>query len=108
MTAEGFGVGEKTVEMKNIIDLDSNITVTVPYEDQVEPTEPLIEEKTTRDAVVPSAMTPKTVLRFLAPTLALWIAPPVMSLIDTSVVGRYCGPNRLGGSQCTSFLSTQA
>ena len=30
------------------------------------------------------------ILKFLAPTLALWVAPPIMSLIDTSVVGRHC------------------
>ena len=35
------------------------------------------------------ALSPKAVLRFLAPTLALWIAPPIMSLIDS----RYSGMN---------------
>jgi len=47
------------------------------------------------DPPSPTSLRPGTLLRFVAPTLALWIAPPVMSLIDTSVVGRICGATEL-------------
>jgi putative MATE family efflux protein len=75
-----FGVGEKTTAAKSLL------------------TPPL---KT--DALSPSA-----ILRFVAPTLALWIAPPVMSLIDTAVVGRYCGATELAalGPGCTLIDSS--
>ena len=53
-------------------------------------------------------LSPATVLRFIAPTLALWVAPPVMSLIDTAVVGRYCGAIDLAalGPACTLIDSS--
>jgi Na+-driven multidrug efflux pump len=46
-------------------------------------------------AISSPVLQPMAVLKFLAPTLALWVAPPVMSLIDTAVVGRFCGPTDL-------------
>ena len=94
-----FGVSEKTVELRDLVASDSEIDVSVPQEDLVEPKKEEEEEATLRLEVeqpthIPT-LRPMTVLRFVVPTLALWIAPPVMSLIDTSVVGRYCGANDL-------------
>jgi len=66
--------------------------------DLLEPTKEISTKdgrtKTTATSAEPT-LRPMAVLRFIAPTLALWMAPPVMSLIDTSVVGRYCGPTDL-------------
>jgi len=82
-----FGVSEKNLELNNLIEAQN--TVDMPDLEQ--------EESPVRTAKNTTALdlTPKAVLRFIVPTLALWIAPPVMSLIDTSVVGRYCGSNDL-------------
>lgn len=94
---EGFGVGEKTLEFRDLVESDDNVDVSVPLEDLVEPAMLPFSRHvntTTTTAVVPT-LAPMTVLRFVAPTLALWIAPPIMSLIDTSVVGRFCGASDL-------------
>ena len=111
---EGFGVGEKTIEFRDIVESTSEIGIVTPSEDQItkpkkkksaksgESSTDVSVDDMTQDhqqerrsqGVVPT-LSPKSVLRFVAPTLALWIAPPVMSLIDTSVVGRYCGPTDL-------------
>lgn len=112
---EGFGVGEKTMEMRDLIESAADdIDVSVPAEDLMEPKEVTVE----KEAAQPSqpqlkeketpTLHPMAVLRFVAPTLALWIAPPVMSLIDTSVVGRYCGPIELAalGPGCTLIDSS--
>lgn len=80
----GFGVGEKTVGMKNLIQNEEDDT--------------LMHEKSAKSKPNNKSsptLSPKAVLKFIAPTLALWIAPPIMSLIDTSVVGRFCGSNDL-------------
>ncbi|GAX29203.1 hypothetical protein FisN_28Lh032 [Fistulifera solaris] len=37
----------------------------------------------------------RSVFQFVTPTLALWMAPPIMSLIDTAVVGQCCGATQL-------------
>jgi putative MATE family efflux protein len=80
---EPFGIGEKTIEFRDLAKTTEDIEISDKVVEIAE--------------VVPKALTlrPMAVLRFLAPTLILWIAPPVMSLIDTSVVGRYCGPTDL-------------
>ena len=54
----------------------------------------LVEEPSRSKEVVPTRggaaqMDARAVAKFFAPTLALWVAPPLMSLIDTAVVGRY-------------------
>jgi putative MATE family efflux protein len=95
---EGFGVGEKAMVVRDLVESVSDFDISVAAEDLIEPKEAVIEEEISRvqstEKTVPT-LHPMTVLRFVAPTLALWIAPPVMSLIDTSVVGRYCGPTDL-------------
>jgi len=54
------------------------------------------------------ALKAREIVKFVAPTLCLWMAPPVMSLIDTSVVGRFCGSLELAslGPGCTLIDST--
>ena len=114
---EGFGVGEKTIELRDLVESVNDVDIDAPPEDQISKpkkvkatkkrgksatpdtspketsTESHHEEPQSQRAV--PTLRPMSVLRFVAPTLALWIAPPVMSLIDTSVVGRYCGPTDL-------------
>lgn len=90
-----FGVGEKTLELRDLVESDSEIDISVPTEDLKEVTVRQDSNTTTSATPVVPTLAPMTVLRFVAPTLALWIAPPVMSLIDTSVVGRFCGANDL-------------
>jgi len=90
---EGFGVGEKTIELRDLVESDSEIDTSVSDEDLVEPKEATLKRSPKTTAA--PALRPLTVMRFVAPTLALWIAPPVMSLIDTSVVGRFCGASDL-------------
>lgn len=60
------------------------------------------------DNIEPTKFSPLAVAKFVAPTIALWIAPPVMSLIDSSVVGRYCGATELAalGPACTLIDSS--
>ena len=94
---KGFGVGEKTLEFRDLVESDDKVDISVPFEDLVEPAMAFarhVNTTTATTAVVPT-LAPMTVLRFVAPTLALWIAPPIMSLIDTSVVGRFCGASDL-------------
>jgi len=67
----GFGVSEKTLGLRDSL-LESD------------------GEELGKPEEFPT-LRPQALLRFVAPTLALWIAPPVMSLVDTSVVGRFCG-----------------
>lgn len=92
---EGFGVGEKTLELRDLVEVDQEIDISVPQEDLIDPV-PLQKDLNTTTIItkVPT-LAPMTLLKFVAPTLALWIAPPVMSLIDTSVVGRFCGASDL-------------
>eukprot|EP00978_Attheya_sp_CCMP212_P001637 scaffold3335_cov43-Attheya_sp.AAC.3 len=108
-----FGVGEKTLELRDLVgsvsdDGIDNILSSVSQEALVQPALQTKEEPTTIIAAadIQSSTTsnveksvptlqPMAVLKFLAPTLALWVAPPVMSLIDTAVVGRFCGPTDL-------------
>jgi len=91
--AEGFGVTEKNIEFRDMLESNDEIDINVPEADLVEPKE-LITSADSKSKNAPT-INPKTVIKFMAPTLALWIAPPVMSLIDTSVVGLFCGPLEL-------------
>jgi len=95
---EGFGVGEKTLEFRDLVESDQEVDISVPEEDLVQPKEAKLQMDVNATITTTTRMptlAPLTVLKFVAPTLALWIAPPVMSLIDTSVVGRFCGANDL-------------
>lgn len=121
--SENLGVSEKTLVMKDMIqtvksddelieseDVTSNHTTTTATEveevkvvDKVEEEESAAllsadDENSSSSPTEKISLSPKAVLRFIAPTLALWIAPPVMSLIDTSAVGLYCGPTDLAGT----------
>jgi Na+-driven multidrug efflux pump len=91
---EGFGVGEKSQELRGLVESDEDIDLCVPAEDLVVPKEDNMECPSEPIKTTPT-LSPMALLRFIAPTLALWIAPPVMSLIDTIVVGRFCGANDL-------------
>lgn len=98
---EGFGVVEKTVELRDLVQADSEVDISVPEEALIQPPKEVSRKEDMNatsfegpTTTVPT-LRPMTVLRFVAPTLALWIAPPVMSLIDTSVIGRLCGANDL-------------
>ena len=106
ISTEGFGVGEKSLGMKDFIQSEdetvssSSISDNKDAKDAMEPLMVKTADDDREKAIVSEknnvpSLTPKAVLRFIAPTLALWIAPPVMSLIDTSVVGRFCGPTDL-------------
>ena len=78
-----FGVGEKNTAASSLIE---EVSVAGPKR----------------------SLSPLSILKFITPTLALWIAPPVMSLIDTSVVGSYCGATDLAalGPGCTLIDSS--
>jgi hypothetical protein len=97
---EGFGVGTKAIELRDSVKSENGIDASAPEESLIDPIKEIEGEILESDELskkgVPT-LQPKAVLRFLAPTLALWIAPPVMSLIDTSVVGRFCGATDLAG-----------
>jgi hypothetical protein len=86
--AEDFGVGEKTIGMRDLTQNQAGDLDAVTEQSSLS----VVSAQTT------PSLSPKTVLRFIAPTLALWIAPPIMSLIDTSAVGRFCGPTDLAGT----------
>lgn len=90
---KGFGVGEKAIEFRDLMRSEKNIDVSVPEKNRDS------LKRKQKEGVVGDSPTlrPKAILRFVAPTLALWIAPPIMSLVDTSVVGRFCGPTDLAG-----------
>jgi hypothetical protein len=117
--AEGFGVGEKTLGIRDLINSQEDISVAMPDADLVQPAAPIMPQEQQQQEPLSSSrkdddasvaentrtLSPKAVLRFLAPTMALWIAPPIMSLIDTSAVGRFCGPTELAG-MCTVQHST--
>jgi hypothetical protein len=90
--AEGFGVGEKAIGLRDLIQNEEDI-LEQPLSKKNESTV-LSEPTATKSS---PTLRPKAVMKFIAPTFALWIAPPIMSLIDTSVVGRYCGPTDLAG-----------
>ena len=91
---KAFGVGEQTIEMRNLIEAEMNVDDSRNVTKSVVSISEVSDKKETSPTLSPSA-----VVRFLAPTLALWIAPPVMSLIDTSAVGRFCGPMDLAGTK---------
>ncbi|GAX25563.1 hypothetical protein FisN_28Hh032 [Fistulifera solaris] len=58
----------------------------------------LSEEDTIYNATSTSQsynLSARSVFQFVTPTLALWMAPPIMSLIDTAVVGQCCGATQL-------------
>lgn len=51
----------------------------------------------------------RALLRFTLPTLGIWLCTPIISLVDTSVVGLKCGPIALASmgpatNLCDSFL----
>jgi hypothetical protein len=111
--AEGFGVGEKTLGIRDLINNQEDSNVAMPDADLVQPAPPIMQQEQQQEpsssskkddeasvAANTRTLSPKAVLRFIAPTMALWIAPPIMSLIDTSAVGRFCGPTELAGT-CT-------
>jgi Na+-driven multidrug efflux pump len=117
----GFGVNERTLELSYLARTTSeyekvnngmNVELLVGAQHisltSTDEIEPLLESSSfvahgtnivttneTDDMTSSSQLTAKSVLKFLAPTLALWIAPPIMSLIDTSVVGTFCGATDL-------------
>lgn len=110
---EVLGISEKTLVMNDMIQTaatdkgvtesnDSSITNATSVTTTVveEETSVLLQSDKNNDSSPTEklSLSPKAVLRFIAPTLALWIAPPVMSLIDTSAVGRFCGPSDLAGT----------
>jgi len=106
------GVSEKTIAMSDIIQTtttddpialndDINNHATTVSESEVQ-TAQSSQEETEESMLLADdssseklSLSPKAVLRFIAPTIALWVAPPIMSLIDTSAVGRFCGPTDL-------------
>jgi len=97
---EGFGVSEKNIELRDLMASDDEIDINVPEADLVEPVasakrDLMKETNSNSNSKDVPTLHPKAVMKFMAPTLALWIAPPVMSLIDTAVVGRFCGPTDL-------------
>jgi thiol:disulfide interchange protein len=108
-SGQGFGVNERTLELSYLTRTDyenntlhTSLTKTEEAETLFVPSSSSSSSNITNDTersvsttTTASALTPKSVLKFLGPTLALWIAPPIMSLIDTSVVGRFCGPTDL-------------
>jgi len=88
-----FGVTEKNMELKNLIEAQN--AVDKPKLEQIVGEEQGKAAVTTTETAIAPSLAPMAILHFIAPTLALWIAPPVMSLIDTSAVGRFCGPTDL-------------
>lgn len=107
-TTSYFGVGEKSLEFRELIesstDQDDVDMLCVPADDLIDV--PNAKEQVecavidtvdagTKTTAASSSLSPSTILKFISPTLALWIAPPIMSLIDTSVVGQYCGSTEL-------------
>ena len=86
----GLGVGEKSIAFRDL----NKSEITNPYlsTNDENPDKSITESK--EEA---RTLEPKAVIQFLIPTLALWLAPPIMSLIDTSMVGRFCGPTDLAG-----------
>jgi len=99
-----FGVGEKTMELKHLTEATTSLsshekrtTIVGPQKDTTLSSSSVdsVEEQQQQEEKTIPTLHPLAVLKFVAPTLALWIAPPVMSLIDTSVVGRFCGPTDL-------------
>jgi len=130
---EPFGVGEKTIALMQMVEAAAAEAETAAAtasekakeKEEIEETQTFStdkeeedsEDKTTsviitekKEATLQpaSALSFLSIIRFLTPTLALWIAPPIMSLIDTSVVGRYCGSVDLAalGPGCTLVDST--
>ncbi|KAL3938639.1 MAG: hypothetical protein SGBAC_006496 [Bacillariaceae sp.] len=107
LPAEVWGVSEKTLVMNDLMqtaddeecDITESDDIIITDATSVKETEVFEEKEETAALLVDDSssskeklsLSPKAVLRFIAPTLALWIAPPVMSLIDTSAVGRFCG-----------------
>lgn len=108
------GISEKTIAMGDIIQtttsddataLDDDINYAAATIPEIEVQMAQLSEQEMEECMLLAnesssekpSLSPKAVLRFIAPTLALWIAPPVMSLIDTSAVGRFCGANDLAG-----------
>ncbi|CAJ1939015.1 unnamed protein product [Cylindrotheca closterium] len=108
--------GGETIE--DIISI-SNTTEIV---NEIEETEIIVQEKESTTVLLADnddssssssseklrSLSPKAVLRFIAPTLALWIAPPVMSLIDTSAVGRFCGATDLAATNLVTNANANA
>eukprot|EP00980_Cylindrotheca_fusiformis_P030366 scaffold24711_cov122-Cylindrotheca_fusiformis.AAC.2 len=119
---EGFGVGERTLGMRDLIQNEEGLrTEEERIDGEAENDQSSItavtaatssatddaSTTTTQETVAARTLSPIAVLRFIAPTLALWIAPPVMSLIDTSAVGRFCGPTELAAlasHACVSYF----
>lgn len=121
LPAEVWGVSEKTLVMNDLMQTvdddecditesdDTIITDATSVEEtavleEVEETTVLLADDSSPSTKEKLSLSPKAVLRFIAPTLALWIAPPVMSLIDTSAVGRFCGAADLAGTISCFFI----
>ena len=90
---DGFGVGEKSLQFRNLLQTDGNETMA--RIDEPEKTRTIDDTTVTSNTESPitsksdeldsdengsptPTLRPMAVLRFVAPTLALWIAPPVM------------------------------
>jgi len=94
---EGFGVGQKSLELRDLVEVNEGVNVSSEVESTniQQKSEEFESPSNSQPAKAVPSLRPMAVLRFVAPTLALWIAPPIMSLIDTSAVGRFCGPTDL-------------
>jgi hypothetical protein len=105
--------------MRDLINNQEDMNVAMPDADLVQPAPPPIMQQEQQQQEPASSskkddeasvaentrtLSPKAVLRFIAPTMALWIAPPIMSLIDTSAVGRFCGPTELAGTCSVQYI----
>ena len=96
------GVVKEFIQDSPTMFLDDPPTITPPtmfLDDPPTPEGSPLGEEATRLAKIEKAKHPLPstgeLMRFCLPTLGIWLAPPFLSLIDTSVVGMHCSISSL-------------